>query len=464
MVEIGSEVNPLRVAIIGSGPAGFYTVNHLVKHRELHVLMDMFDRLPTPFGLVRAGVAPDHQKDKSVTRAYARSASNPNFRFYGSVEFGKHITLEDLKHHYHQVVFATGASQDRDLGITGENLAGSHSATEFVAWYNGHPDFVDREFDLSQENVAIVGMGNVAMDVARILCKTYDELLETDMADYAIAALRQSKVKNIYLLGRRGPAQAAFTPPEIQEMGELLDADVAVSVEEATLDAASLKYVRDNPDKNVEKNIACINEYAKRSPSGKHRLLTIRFLVSPTEATGDDGKVAALKLVKNEAYLADDGSIRARETGSTEEIQVGLVFRSVGYRGVALPGVSFNEDSGIIENRKGRVYSSEGEQVAGLYAAGWIKRGPSGVIGTNKTCARETVNCMAEDLQAALHFNPDQTDPSAVEALVRERQPDFVTYEDWEKIDEAELAKGKAANRPRVKFTNIDDMLAVLDR
>jgi ferredoxin--NADP+ reductase len=225
-----------------------------------------------------------------------------------------------------------------------------------------------------------------------------------------------------------------------------------------------LKYVQENPDKNVDKNIACINEYANRSPSGKRRLLTIRFLVSPTEVIGDEGKVAALKLVKNEAYLADDGSIRARKTDSTEELQVGLVFRSVGYRGVALPEVSFNEDLGIIENRNGRVYSSEGEQVTGLYTAGWIKRGPSGVIGTNKTCARETVNCMTEDLQGALHFNPDQTDPFAMEALVRERQPDVVTYEDWEKINEAELAKGEAANRPRVKFTNVDDMLAVLNR
>jgi ferredoxin--NADP+ reductase len=225
-----------------------------------------------------------------------------------------------------------------------------------------------------------------------------------------------------------------------------------------------LKYVQDNPDKNVEKNIACVSEYANRSLAGKHRLLTIRFLVSPTEVIGDEGKVAALKLVKNEAYLADDGSVRARQTGTTEEMQVGLVFRSVGYRGVALPGVSFNEDWGTIENREGRVVSGDGDQVTGLYTAGWIKRGPSGVIGTNKTCAKETVDRMAEDLQAALHFNPDQTDPSTVEALVRERQPDVVTYEDWEKIDKAELARGEATNRPRVKFTNIDDMLAVLDR
>jgi len=464
MAEVGSDENPLRVAIIGSGPAGFYTVNNLVKHREINVRMDMFERLPTPFGLVRAGVAPDHQKDKSVVRAYARCASDPGFRFYGNVEYGKHITLEDLKHHYHQVVFATGASVDRDLGIPGEGLEGSHSATEFVAWYNGHPDFTDREFDLSQENVAIVGMGNVALDVARILCKTHEELLETDMADDAIEALKHSRVKNIYLLGRRGPAQAAFTPPEIHEMGELLDADVTVSEEEATLDVASLKYLHENPNKNVEKNVASIREYAARSPTGKRRLLTIRFLVSPTEIIADEGKVAALKLVKNEAYLAEDGSVRARQTGIEEEIPVGLVFRSVGYRGAALPGVPFNEGWGTIENEKGRIFTVNGEQVPGLYTAGWIKRGPSGVIGTNKTCARETVNSMAEDLKAALHFNPGQPDPLAMEKLIRERQPDVVTYGDWEKIDEIELANGKAANRPRIKFTNVDDMLAVLDR
>ena len=464
MVVVGSSDNPLRVAIIGSGPAGFYTVSNFLKHKDLHVEMDMFDRLPTPFGLVRAGVAPDHQKDKSVIRAYDKSAANPNFRFFGNVEYGRDFTMDDLKQHYHQVIFTTGAPVDRDLGIPGEELSGSHSATEFVAWYNGHPDFTDRNFDLSQESVAIVGIGNVAMDVARILCKTYAELAETDIADYALEALKQSKVKNVYLLGRRGPAQAAFTPPEIKEMGELLDADVTVSPEEANLDAASLQSMQDNPDKNVAKNVAFITDYSTRAQTGKRRLLTIRFLVSPAEIIGHDGKVIAIKLVKNEGYQAEDGSIRARATEDEEEIPVGLVFRSVGYRGVALPAVPFHESWGTIENDKGRVQSADGNQVTGLYTAGWIKRGPTGVIGTNKTCAQETVKCMVEDIGTGVHFSPVETARGALETLLRERQPNLVTYEDWKKIDQAELARGEATNRPRVKFTNVDDMLAVLGR
>ena len=464
MAEVGSSDNPLRVAIIGSGPAGFYTVSNFLKHKELFVEMDMFDRLPTPFGLVRAGVAPDHQKDKSVIRAYDKSAANPNFRFYGNIEYGRDFSMDDLEQHYHQVVFTTGAPIDRDLGIPGEELNGSHSATEFVAWYNGHPDFTDRRFDLSQESVAIVGIGNVAMDVARILCKTYEELAETDMADYALEVLRQSKVKNVYLLGRRGPAQAAFTPPEIKEMGELIDADVTVSPEEANLDVVSLQSIQANPDKNVDKNVAFITDYSTRAQMGKRRLLTLRFLVSPVEIIGHEGKVTAIKLVRNEAYVAEDGSIRARATEVEEEIPVGLVFRSVGYRGAALPGVPFRESWGTIDNEKGRVQSTDGKQVAGIYTAGWIKRGPTGVIGTNKTCARETVNCMVEDLGTGVHFNPAETSPGAMEALLRERQPNLVTFEDWKKIDQAEIAKGEATNRPRVKFTSVDDMLALLGR
>ncbi|MBQ63241.1 MAG: NADP oxidoreductase [Gammaproteobacteria bacterium] len=464
MGEIGGVDNPLRVGIIGSGPAGFYTVSNFFKQKGVNVELDMFDRLPTPFGLVRAGVAPDHQKDKSVTRAYDKSASNPNFRFYGNVAYGTDLHMDDLKRHYHQIIFATGAPVDRDLGIPGEDLTGSHSATEFVAWYNGHPDFADRKFDLSQESVAVVGIGNVAMDVARILCKTHEELLETDIADYALEALKQSKVKNVYLLGRRGPAQAAFTPQEIKEVGALLDADIEVSPEEASPDAASLRSIQANPDKNVERNVAAIADYSARALAGKRRLLTFRFLVSPTEIMGPNGRVEAIRLMKNEGYQADDGSVRARATGVEEELKVGLVFRSVGYRGVALPEVPFNESWGTIRNEHGRVQSVDGENLPGVYTAGWIKRGPSGVIGTNKTCASETVNCMVEDLAAGVHFNPVEAAPASSEAMIRARQPKVVTYADWKKIDQAELANGEEAGRPRVKFTTIDDMLAVLGR
>ncbi|HAK53669.1 MAG TPA: NADP oxidoreductase [Gammaproteobacteria bacterium] len=464
MAEVGAESNPLRVAIIGSGPAGFYTVSNFFKQNELRVELDMYDRLPTPFGLVRAGVAPDHQKDKSVMRAYDKSAANANFRFFGNVEFGSHITLEDLKKYYHQVIFTTGAPVDRNLDIPGEELVGSHSATEFVAWYNGHPDFANLAFDLSQESVAIVGMGNVAMDVARILSKTPEELAETDIADYALEALRESKVKNVYLLGRRGPAQAAFTPPEIKEMGELIDSDVTIPADEAALDAVSLEYVENNPDKNADKNIGYITDYAARERTDKKKLLTIRFLVSPVELIGEGGAVVAVKIVKNEAYKSEDGSVRPRATEVFEELPAGLVFRSVGYRGVSLPGVPFHESWGTIENDKGRVQTSDGEPVTGLYTAGWIKRGPSGVIGTNKTCAQETVQCMVEDLEAGKLLSPEDTGKDAIEALVRERQPQVITYEDWKTIDVAEVRRGEAENRPRVKFTNVGDMLAVLGR
>ncbi len=459
MSAVGTEGNPLRVAIIGSGPAGFYTVSNFQKQKDLVVEFDMFDRLPTPFGLVRAGVAPDHQKDKSVQRAYDKSAQLPNFRFYGNVEYGTDLHMDDLKKHYHQVMFSTGAPFDRNLGVPGEDLEGSFSATEFVAWYNGHPDFKDRQFDLSQESVAVVGIGNVAMDVARILCKTHEELAVTDIADHALEALKNSNVKNVYILGRRGPAQAAFTPPEIKEMGEFADADVTVPSDEAVVDEASAALIAD--DKNAQKNVGFIQEYAERPIEGKSKLLTIRFLVSPTELIGEDGKVSAIKLVKNELVAGDDGSIRPKATDQEETIPVGLVFRSVGYKGLPLPNVPYHESWGTILNEAGRVVDDSGAQVTGLYTAGWIKRGPSGVIGTNKTCAQETVGCMVEDLAAGNINNPEDASVEGAAALIAERTKDAISYSEWSRIDEAELAKGEAQGRPRVKFTEIPEMLDV---
>jgi len=462
MAVVGSDTNPLRVAIIGSGPAGFYTVSNFMKMKDLHVEMDMYDRLPTPYGLVRAGVAPDHQKDKSVIRAYEKSAAYPGFRFFGNVEYGSHIHLEDLKKHYHQVIFTTGSPFDRNLGIAGEDLNGSHSATEFVAWYNGHPDFADRQFDLSQENVVVVGMGNVAMDVARILCKTHEELAATDMADHALKVLQQSKVKNVYILGRRGPAQAAFTPPEIKEMGEFAEADVNILADEAELDMASQAVLDESQDKNTLKNLTFVQDYAVRVNQQKPRQLYIRFLVSPVELIGEAGDVQAVKLIKNELYTDDRGSLKARATATEETIPAGLVFRSVGYRGKPLPDVPFNESWGTILNDHGRVVDASGSAVSGMYTAGWIKRGPSGVIGTNKTCAQETVGLMAEDLAQDTHFHPVDTDPAVIEALVRSRQPDLVSYSDWKKVDAAELAAGEASERPRVKISSVTEMLELI--
>jgi ferredoxin--NADP+ reductase len=466
MVQPGTATNPLRVAIIGSGPTGFYAADQLFKQESLVVQVDMFDRLPTPYGLVRGGVAPDHQKIKSVTAAYDRTAAHPNFRFYGNVELGKHLTLADLRDHYHQLIFCTGAQTDRSMGIPGEELPGSHAATEFVAWYNGHPDYRDCQFDLTQERAAVVGVGNVAVDVARILCRTPEELAATDIADYALEALSRSNIKEVYLLGRRGPAQAAFTNPEIKELGELTGADIYVLPAEAELDELSRAELERTQDRLALKKVEILQSFAQRPDEDKLRQLVVRFLVSPIEILGDEkGRVRAIKLVKNKLYATEAGTLRAEPTGEYEELPVGLVFRSVGYRGVPLPGVPFNDKWGVIFNNKGRVINPDTQQpVVGEYCAGWIKRGPSGVIGTNKPDAAETVTCMLEDLAQGLILQPSQPEPAALEALIRQRQPQYVTYQDWLRLNEIELARGKELGRPRLKFTRVEDMLAALGR
>ncbi len=466
MSDPGTEANPLRVAIIGAGPTGFYTAEHLLKQKELVIQVDLYDRLPTPFGLVRGGVAPDHQKIKTVTKAFDRTARHPNFRFFGYVEMGQEISVEDLRDHYHQIVYTTGAQTDRKLNIPGEDLHNSHAATEFVAWYNGHPDYRDRQFDLTAERVVVVGVGNVAVDVARILCRTSEELLKTDMADYAIEALTNSKVKEVYVLGRRGPAQAAFTTPEVKELGELADTDVFVPPEEAELSPLSQEALARSRDRASQKKVNILQEYAHREPAGKSRKLIFRFLISPVEIFGNEAnQVSGVRLVKNELYATEAGTLRPRQTDRYEEIPVDLVFRSVGYRGVPLPGVPFHEKWGVILNEKGRVIQPDTHKpVLGEYTAGWIKRGPSGVIGTNKPDAVETVDCMLEDLAEGKILRPGQPEPAAIEKLIRERQPDFFSYRDWLRLDEIEVARGKEQNRPRVKFTRVEDMLAALGR
>ena len=456
----------MRVAIIGSGPAAFYAAEHLFKQVSLNVQVDMFDRLPTPYGLVRGGVAPDHPKIKTVTRAYQQIAANPNFRFYGNVEFGKHLTLADFKEHYHQVLYATGAQTDRRMGIPGEDLQGSHPATEFVAWYNGHPDYRDLHFDLSQERAAVVGVGNVAIDVARILCRTPKELAATDIVDYALEALSQSRITEVYLLGRRGPAQAAFTNPEVKEIGEMEDADVIAYPAETKLDELSQAAVASGADRTLLKKVEILQGYAVRKPTGRSRKLIIRFLVSPVELIGDAaGKVVTMRLVKNVLYATEAGTLSPKATDQFEELPVGLVFRSVGYKGVPLPGVPFHDRWGVILNEKGRVIDPETKQpVVGQYTSGWIKRGPSGVIGTNKPDSVETAACMVEDVTKGAVLQPVQPEPECVDDLVRARQPHYFTFADWLRLDELEVARGQAKGRPRVKFTSVEEMLAVLGR
>ncbi len=464
MSEVGTPAQPLRVAIIGSGPSGFYAAEHLQKQKDLTVEIDMYERLPTPFGLVRGGVAPDHQKIKSVTKVYDRIAQKDNFRFFGNVEFGTDITRADLQQHYHAVIYAVGSSSDKKLGIPGEDLPGSHPATEFVGWYNAHPDYRDLEFDLTVEAAAVIGIGNVAMDVTRILARTDEELNETDIADYAQDALKQSNIKRIYVLGRRGPAQAAFTNPEIKELGEMLGADLIVAPEEMELDEHSLAYLAsEQVDKKDVRNVEILREASQKAPQGKPRQIILRFLTSPVEIIGTD-RVEAIKVVKNELYVNERGTIRPRATDQYETIPVGLVFRSVGYRGVPLPDVPFYERWGTIPNSEGRVLTEHetGEQVIGDYVVGWIKRGPSGIIGTNKPDSVETARKLLEDVAEGKHWSPNAPTTEAILALLRDRKPEYVSYDDWKLIDQLEMERGSAEGRPRKKFTEVSAMLDAL--
>ena len=464
MTAPGTENQPLRIAIVGAGPAAFYAADHMMKQSELHVEMDMFDRLPTPFGLVRGGVAPDHQSIKNVVRVYHKIASRPGFRFFGDVCFGPEVTLDDLRRHYHQIFYATGAQTDRSLGIPGEDLQGSRSATEFVAWYNGHPDYRHLEFDLSVSSAAVIGVGNVAIDVARILCRTPEELAATDIADHALEQLRESRIRDVHVLGRRGPAQAAFTPPEAKELGVLEGADAIARPEEVALDPLSEEALA-SAGRRARRNVEIVQEFAERSPSGKPKRLHMRFLVSPAEMLGDgDGRVSALRVARNELHRTGDGRLRPRPTGEFETIPAGLVFRSVGYRGVPLPGVPFDEERHIIPNEQGRVVDPATRQpIPGEYAGGWIKRGPSGVIGTNKADSVETAKCMLEDARSGALLRPEAPTAEAAERMIRSRCPDYFSYADWMRLDELEIARGEEAGRPRIKFTSAEAMRAALN-
>jgi len=455
---------PVRVAIVGAGPAGFFLADRLLGRPDVAIEVDLFERLPTPYGLVRFGVAPDHERIKNVTRSFDKVAARPGFRFFGNVEVGRHVTVAELRRHYHQICFTTGAQTDRRMGIPGEDLAGSHAATEFVAWYNGHPDYRDLCFDLSAERVAVVGVGNVAVDVARILCRTAAELAATDIADHALEALRASRVREVYLLGRRGPVQAAFTYPEAKELGELEGADVCARPDEVALDPESRARLDAAGDATESKKVELIQAFARRARSGKPRLLTLRFLVSPVALLADDaGHVRRMRTVRNRLVAAADGSMRAEPTGETEELPVDLVFRSVGYRGVPLPGVPFDERAGIVPNAQGRVIDpATGGPLRGVYVSGWIKRGPSGVIGTNKPDAAETSERMLADLAAGCHLEPEAPEAAAAEAWVRRVQPDVVAFADWQALDRMEVERGRPVGRPRVKLTRVEEMLGCL--
>src|SRR3954468_2202619 len=410
-----------RAAVIGAGPSGFYATEQLLK---AGFAVDLYEALPTPFGLVRAGVAPDHPKIKSVTRMYEKTAKHPDFRYFGGVELGKDISRAELLERYHAVLYAIGTATDNRLGIPGEDRPGSHAATEFVAWYNGHPEFAEHEFDLDGGRAVVIGNGNVAIDVARMLVLHPDELAPTDTADHAIEAFNEATVEEVVLLGRRGPAQASFTNPELRELGELVRADVIV-------DPAQLENVPEPEDTTQKRNVEILRDYAAREPAGKSHRIELRFLRSPLEilGEGDDGPVTGVRVSINELV---DG--RAVPTGEEEIIECGLVLRSIGYRGTPLAGIPFDERRGLIRTLGGRVCEEDGMSCRGEYAVGWIKRGPSGVIGTNKKDAADTVARVREDAEAAALNAPRDPDAEAALAFYAERAPHAVTWEGWQAI------------------------------
>ena len=450
------------MAVVGSGPAGFFTVDALLKAPDITCSVDLFNRLPTPYGLVREGVAPDHPSIKKVTAKYDRIASEPNVRFFGNVTFGVDVYRDDLLRHYHQVVYAVGAQSDRRLGIPGEDLPGSHPATEFVAWYNGHPDFSDHSFDLSHERAVVVGNGNVAVDVARILVTDPEELACTDIADHALEALRHSAVREVVMLGRRGPAQGKFTSVELKELGRLDGVDVVINPADLELDAASA--AESDRSRVAERNMSILNGLAAREPTGAERRLVLRFLTSPVELLEDSGRVGAVRMERNRLVAGAGGYLRSEGTGSFDSIDAGLVLRSVGYRGVPLIDVPFDPDRALIPNVRGRVTDGPGgEPVPREYVAGWIKRGPTGIIGTNKPDAAETVTSMLEEVSGDALPEPESPEPEAIPGLLSDRRVRFVTFDDWRRLDAAERAEGERQGRPRVKVVRVEEMLRIMD-
>lgn len=447
-----------RIAIVGAGPSGFYAAEALQKAMP-GIRIDLYDRLPTPFGLVRGGVAPDHPKIKSVTKVFDRIASQPGFRFRGHVEVGRDVSMDELRANYEAVICTVGARADRTLGIPGEGLGGSHAATEFVGWYNGHPDYVHQEFDLMRESVAVIGIGNVAMDVTRILAKSPAVLATTDLAAQALEGLKGSAIRDIHVIARRGVIQAACTTVELRELGELEGVDVVVAPEDIVLDDASAAMLASGEDRTAEKNYAVFQEWAGRMPTGAPKRIHFHFATSPVALVGSE-RVEAIEVERNRLEGDGHGGVRAVATGERRRIAADLVFRSVGYRGVALPGLPFDERRGIIPNAEGRVVSAPGSEATlpGVYVAGWIKRGPQGVIGTNKACAADTVAALLED-HAAVRLPHAAGAPEAVDALLVSRGVRVTDWAGWQRLDAEEVTRGAAAGRPREKITSVDEML-----
>ncbi|MFE6922146.1 FAD-dependent oxidoreductase [Nocardia sp. NPDC057663] len=456
-LRVPKDLGLLRVAIVGAGPAACYAAEELLQRCTAEI--EIFDRLPTPWGLLRSGVAPDHQSTKAVTTRFESVLKRDAVGLHLNVEVGVHVSHAELLADHHAVLYAVGASGDRGLGIPGEDLPGSHSATEFVAWYNGHPDYADREFDLSGPRAVIIGNGNVALDVARILTMPPD-LLErrTDIAEHALTALRASGITEVVLIGRRGPLQAACTGPEFLALGHLEGVDVVVEEADLDLDPGSRALLDDSAaEPSLQLKYSVAQQYSKSTRTPGHRRIVFRYLASPTGLTGD-GKVESVQLVHNE-LTERDGRLHAHPTDRTETLAAGLVLRSVGYRGTPQPDLPFDPSRGVIPNEHGRVVGSDGTPVDRVYVTGWIKRGPQGVIGTNRLDAQETVEAILADFAAGRLASPSG-DRAALTELLDRRQPNRIDRDGWAAIDRAERAAGAATGRPRVKLTTRAALLA----
>jgi len=432
---------PFRVAVVGAGPAGLYTADELLRHPEITV--DVFDRLPTPYGLVRSGVAPDHPHTKQVEQLFAQIEQQPGFRYFLGVEIGKDLSLAELTARYHAVVYTVGAASDRPLGVPGTDLPGSLSATDFVGWYNGHPDKQDLGVDLTHERVAIVGNGNVALDCARILAEDPEALARTDIADAPYAVLRDSAVREVVILGRRGPAQAAFTVPELVGLAGHDGINIVV-------DTGDLPPEEALAGDDVKSRL--LRELLDRPVDPARRTIVLRFLASPVEIVGE-GRVSGVVVGRNRLEVDESGVAGAVATGETELLETGMLLRAVGYRGLPVPDLPYDGDTGTVPNEAGRVRP-------GVYVAGWVKRGPTGFIGTNKSDAEETVDAILDDLDAGSVGEPAET-TARLRSVIRSRQPRMVDLAGWQAIDGEERRRGAAAGRPRVKIVDVDEMLRI---
>ena len=442
---------PLRVAIVGAGPAGIYAADVLMKTEGLDVSIDLFERFPAPFGLIRYGVAPDHPRIKGIITALHQVLDKPNLRLLGNVTFGTDVKLDDLRPFYDAIIFTTGAEKDRALDIPGMDLPGSYGAADFVSWFDGHPD-VPRTWPLEASSIAVLGVGNVALDVARMLSKTADELLVTEIPDNVYEGLKASPVTDVHVFGRRGPAQAKFTPLELRELDHSPNVEVIVDPEDIEYDEGSLEAMRsDNQTRLVVREL---EKYALREPGERPRRLHLHFFHSPVEVLGVDS-VTGLRTERTEL----DGTGNVRGTGRFHDWDVQAVYRAVGYLSSELADLPFDHATGTIPHDKGRVLDVAGHPVPGVYVNGWIKRGPVGLIGHTKGDAIETVGSLLAD--AAVLPRATEPDLDAVTALLDERGVQYTTWQGWQQLDAHEKALGEARERPRIKVVDRETMTAV---